>query len=69
MYKTAVRHVAEAIVTVADVIPETPDTTTLVLHTDREQLEYEAGQFVTIDPHQFEDIERFVLFFQLLKGR
>jgi ferredoxin-NADP reductase len=55
--------------TVAEVIRETPDTTTLVLFTGNERLDYEAGQFLTIDPHQFQELDRFVSFFEDLKGR
>ena len=54
---------------VADVIRETPDTTTLVLFTGNERLEYEAGHFLTVDPHQFEGLERFVSFLEDLKGK
>ena len=35
---------------VADVIVETPDTTTRVLFTGNDRLEYRAGHFLTIDP-------------------
>lgn len=54
---------------VADVIVETPDTVTLVLFTGNERLDYEAGHFLTIDPHQFDDLERFTAFLEDLKGR
>ena len=54
---------------VADVIVETPDTTTLVLFTGNDRLEYLAGHFLTIDPHQFESLERFTSFLEDLKGR
>jgi 3-ketosteroid 9alpha-monooxygenase subunit B len=56
-------------VMVADVIVETPDTTTLVLFTGNDRLEYLAGHFLTIDPHQFEALERFIAFLEDLKGR
>jgi 3-ketosteroid 9alpha-monooxygenase subunit B len=56
-------------VMVADVIIETPDTTTLVLFTGNDRLEYLAGHFLTIDPHQFESLERFTSFLEDLKGR
>jgi 3-ketosteroid 9alpha-monooxygenase subunit B len=56
-------------VMVADVILETPDTTTLVLFTGNDRLEYLAGHFLTIDPHQFESLERFTSFLEDLKGR
>jgi len=48
------RRIKELEVMVADVIVEAPDTTTLVLFTGNDRLEYRAGHFLTIDPHQFE---------------
>src|SRR5262249_28588506 len=54
---------------VADVIVETPDTATLVLFTGNDRLEYSAGHFLTIDPHQFEALERFTAFLEDLKGQ
>jgi 3-ketosteroid 9alpha-monooxygenase subunit B len=56
-------------VMVADAVVETPDTTTLVLFTGNDRLEYRAGHFLTIDPHQFEALERFTAFLEDLKGR
>jgi 3-ketosteroid 9alpha-monooxygenase subunit B len=56
-------------VMVADVIVEAPDTTTLVLFTGNDRLEYLAGHFLTIDPHQFESLERFTSFLEDLKGK
>src|SRR5213083_3826657 len=63
------RRIKELEVMVADVIVEAPDTTTLVLFTGNDRLEYSAGQFLTIDPHQFEALERFTAFLEDLKGR
>jgi len=63
------RRIKELEAMVADVIRETPDTTTLVLFTGNERLDYEAGHFLTVDPHQFEGLERFVSFLEDLKGR
>ena len=54
---------------VADVIVETHDATTIVLFTGNERLEYEPGHFLTIDPHQFEGLERFIAYFEDQKGR
>jgi ferredoxin-NADP reductase len=54
---------------VADVVIETPDTTTLVLFTGNDRLDYRAGHFLTIDPHQFEALERFTAFLEDLKGK
>lgn len=53
---------------VADVIVETPDTSTLVLFTGNDRLDYKAGHFLTIDPHQFEALDRFTAFLEYLKG-
>ena len=63
------RRIKELEVMVADVIVETPDTTTLVFFTGNDRLEYSAGHFLTIDPHQFEALERFTAFLEDLKGR
>jgi hypothetical protein len=63
------RRIKEMEVMVADVIVETPDTTTLVLFTGNDRLEYLAGHFLTIDPHQFESLQRFTSFLEDLKGR
>ena len=54
---------------VADVVQETPDTVTLILFTGNERLDYRPGHFLTIDPHQFDGLERFVAFLEDLKGR
>jgi 3-ketosteroid 9alpha-monooxygenase subunit B len=63
------RRIKELEVMVADVIVETPDTTTLVLFTGNDRLDYSAGHFLTIDPHQFEALERFIAFLEDLKGK
>src|SRR5438874_11619745 len=63
------RRIKELEVMVADVVVEAPDTTTLVLFTGNDRLEYSAGHFLTIDPHQFEALERFTAFLEDLKGR
>src|SRR5262249_54587120 len=63
------RRIKELEVMVADVIVEAPDTTTLVFFTGNDHLEYSAGHFLTIDPHQFEALERFTAFLEDLKGR
>jgi 3-ketosteroid 9alpha-monooxygenase subunit B len=66
---TAKRRIKQLEVMVADVIVETPDTTTLVFFTGNDHLEYSAGHFLTIDPHQFESLERFTSFLEDLKGQ
>jgi ferredoxin-NADP reductase len=54
-------------VRVAELIVETRDTVTLVF--DGPSHEYRAGQWLTIDPHQFPSLLRFVQLMELLKGR
>ena len=63
------KRIKELEVMVADVIVETPDTSTLVLFTGNDHLEYSAGHFLTIDPHQFEALERFTAFLEDLKAK
>jgi len=65
----APRRIKELEVMVADVIVETPDTATLVFFTGNDRLDYAAGHFLTIDPHQFAALERFTAFLEDLKGR
>src|SRR5215203_5074888 len=61
------RRVQTLQVTVAEVIVETGDTVTLVF--DGPPQEYRAGQWLTIDPHQFPTVLRFVELIERLKGR
>jgi 3-ketosteroid 9alpha-monooxygenase subunit B len=63
------RRIKEMEVMVADVIVETPDTATLVLFTGNDRLDYKAGHFLTIDPHQFDSLQRFINFFEDVKGK
>ncbi len=63
------KRIKEMEVMVADAIVETPDTTTLVLFTGNDRLDYKAGHFLTIDPHQFESLERFTSFLEDLKQK
>ena len=46
------RRIRQHDVAISEIIVETPDTVTLVM-TGAEPFEYKAGQFCTIDPHQF----------------
>jgi 3-ketosteroid 9alpha-monooxygenase subunit B len=55
-------------VLVTEVIQETPDTVTLVFEPDL-PVDYRAGQFVTIDPHQFKAIASHTSFLENLKGK
>ena len=63
------RRIKQMEVMVADVVRETTDTTTLVFFTGNDRLDYKAGHFLTIDPHQFEGLERFIAFLEDLKGK
>jgi len=61
--------IKEMEVMVADVIQEAPDTATLILFTGNDKLNYEPGHFLTISPHQFPSLERWVNFFEDQKGK
>ena len=63
------KRIKELEVMVADSIKETADTVTLLLFTGNDRLEYQAGHFLTIDPHQFAELERFIAYFEEVKGR
>ena len=54
---------------VSDVIIESPDTATLVLFTGNDRLDYLPGHFLTIRPQQFGALDRFIKYFEDLKGR
>lgn len=57
-------------VVVEEVIPEAPDTATLVLGAvDATIPEYKAGQFLTIDPHQFPVLRTQIAYLEHLKGK
>jgi ferredoxin-NADP reductase len=56
-------------VIVAHAITETPDTTTLVLFTGNDRLEYKPGHFCTIDPHQFASLAGFTAYLEDQKGK
>jgi len=63
------RKVQECEAMVADVVVETHDTVTLVLFTSGPPAEYRAGQFCTIDPHQFGELDRWVDYLEAQKGK
>jgi 3-ketosteroid 9alpha-monooxygenase subunit B len=63
------RRVRELEAMVADVVRETPDTATLILFTGNQRLDYRPGHFLTIDPHQFDGLERFIAFLEDIKGK
>jgi ferredoxin-NADP reductase len=53
---------------VTEVVHETPDTVTLVLAAE-DRPEYQAGQFLTVDPHQFKAIAGIVAWLEEQKGK
>ena len=60
------RRIRQYDVAISEIIVETPDTVTLVM-TGAEPFEYKAGQFCTIDPHQFDVIGGMTRFLEDLK--
>ena len=65
---TPKRKVRELEVMVVEARRDTPDTTTLFLFAGNESLDYEAGHFCTIDPHQFGELEHFIAYLEDQKG-
>jgi ferredoxin-NADP reductase len=63
------RRIRELEVMVADTIVETHDTTTIVFFTGNDRLDYQAGHFLTLDPHDFPELERFTAFLEDVKGK
>src|SRR5262245_58955071 len=63
-----VRKIRQHDVLISDIIVETPDTVTLVM-TGPEPFDYKAGQFCTIDPHQFRVMGGMTHFLEDLKKR
>ncbi|HEY8550442.1 MAG TPA: hypothetical protein VIL35_10835 [Vicinamibacterales bacterium] len=61
-----IRHIP---VVVADVVQETADTVTLLLDAGDDPRDYKAGQYVSIDPHQFRAIAGYTAYFEDAKGR
>ncbi|MBN1206514.1 MAG: oxidoreductase [Myxococcaceae bacterium] len=55
--------------TVTEVRMETHDTATLFLDLGGAPVEYKAGQFLNIDPHQFPALRAFAAYLQEQKGR
>jgi hypothetical protein len=49
--------------------PTSPPHQALVFFTGNDRLDYKAGHFLTIDPHQFEALDRFTSFLEHLKGK
>lgn len=55
--------------TVVEVVAETEHAATLVLSAGDERPVYRAGQFLTIDPHQFRSLEAVTAYLEDAKGR
>lgn len=56
-------------VVVQEVVPETPDTVTLVFEPTAGPLKYKAGQFIVIDPRQFGACRPYMAYLEDLKGK
>jgi ferredoxin-NADP reductase len=56
-------------VMVAEVVRESPEATTLVLFTGNDRLDYRPGHFLTVEPHEFPALERFIAYFEDIKGK
>jgi len=63
------KKIKEMEVMIADVTMETPDTATLILFTGNDKLNYEPGHFLTISPHQFSQLERWIEYLEDMKGK
>ena len=66
--RTPKRRVRELEVMIVEARRDTPDTTTLFMFAGNEPVEYEAGHFCTIDPHQFGELEHFIAYLEDQKG-
>ncbi|MGH9308399.1 MAG: oxidoreductase [Vicinamibacterales bacterium] len=73
MVDTAARPAAPRVTTfdtlVDESIVETRDTRTLVLDAGAHRQPWRAGQYVSIDPHQFAGLQSFVNYLEHAKGR
>lgn len=73
MTDTATRPAAARLTTfdtiVLESIVETADTRTLLLDAGPEPRSWRAGQYVSIDPHQFIGLQSFVSYLEHVKGR
>lgn len=54
---------------VAEVVRESPEAATLVLFTGNDRLDYRPGHFLTVEPQQFPALERFLAYFEDIKGK
>ena len=62
------RKVREIQAVVAEVRDETHDAASLLLDIGDEPHDYKAGQFITIDPHQFGFLEHVIAYLEEIKG-
>ena len=62
------RRVREMEAVVAEVRQETHDTASLFLDIGDEARDYEAGQFITIDPHQFGFLQQTIAYLEEIKS-
>ena len=67
--RTATPRTALIETRVLESIVETADTRTLVLEADTPTGDWHAGQYVTVDPHQFPGLGSFVGYLESVKGR
>ena len=67
--KKKTKKIKKLEVMVAGVIRETSDTTTLLLFSGNDHLEYRPGHFCTIDPHQFNGVKRWCEYLEKVKGK
>ncbi len=67
--RTPRRRVRALEVEVVHVRRDTPDTTTLFMSAGDDPIEYEAGHFCTIDPHQFGELAHFTAYLEDQKGQ
>tara|TARA_R110002096_G_scaffold436100_1_gene667658 strand:+ start:21536 stop:22426 length:891 start_codon:yes stop_codon:yes gene_type:complete len=67
--KKTSKRIKKLEVMVAETIRETYDTTTLLLFSGNESLDYKPGHFCTIDPHQFDGLERWGTYLEHQKGK
>jgi ferredoxin-NADP reductase len=63
------KRIKDMEVMVAEVVRETHDTTTLVLFTGNDTLDYKPGHFLTIEPHQFPALARWTQYLEDVKER
>lgn len=62
------RKVREMQAVVAEVRDETHDAASLLLDIGDEARDYKAGQFITIDPHQFGFLDQMIAYLEEIKG-